>query len=83
MTITVNKDEFLTAIKATKTAISKSSIQPILQSIHIKTENGGLTLTGTDCIDIAKTVIEANYTVEDKIDICINADTPSAEYQSL
>ena len=74
MAITVKREEFLNAIKSTKTAIEKSNIQPILQAIHLKAENGGLTLTGTDLINTARTIIEANYTANDKFDVCINAD---------
>ena len=74
MAITVKKDDFLNAIKATKTAVAKNQLQPSLHSIHIKAENGGLTLTATDCTDIARAVIEANYKAEDKFDVCINAD---------
>lgn len=70
--ITVGKEEFLNGIKAVKTATAKANLQPILASIHLKSENGGLTLTATDCNDIASAVIEAN--ILDNIDVCISAD---------
>ena len=69
--ITVNKNEFLNAIKAVKTVIGKSALQPVLLTIHLKTENGGLTLTATDCTDTARAVIEAN--ILENIDLCVNA----------
>lgn len=72
MTTIVNKNDFLTAIKSVKTATAKANLQPILSAIHLKTENGGLTLTATDCSDIARAVIEANTT--EPIDVCIMAD---------
>ena len=70
--ITVNKLEFLDAIKATKMASAKGMIQPVLSTIHLKSENGGITLTATDCTDIARAIIEAN-TLE-PIDVCVNSD---------
>ena len=70
--ITVNKNNFLTAIKSVKTATAKANLQPILSSIHLKTENGGLTLTATDCNNIARAVIETNNEIP--INVCVMAD---------
>ena len=71
MTITVQKMDFLNAIKAVKTVVGKNNLQPILSTIHIKSENGGLTLTATDCTNTARAVIEAHCT--EPFDICVNA----------
>lgn len=70
--ITVNKNDFLNAIKAVKTNVVKAGLQPILSTIHIKSENGGLTLTATDCTNSSMAVIEAN--ASEPIDVCLNAD---------
>lgn len=70
--ITVNKNDFLNAIKATKTSCAKAGLQPILNTIHLKSENGGLTLTATDCTNTTRAVIEANAT--EPIDICLNSE---------
>lgn len=70
--ITVEKNSFLSAIKAVKTATAKANLQPVLSAIHLKSENGGLTLTATDCNDIARAVIESNTT--ENIDVCVMAD---------
>ena len=70
--ITVEKEPFLQAIKSVKSNIGKASLQPILSTIHIKSENGGLTLTGTDINTSARAIIEANVT--EPIDICVNAE---------
>ena len=72
MTITVNKNSFLNAIKAVKTSVGKGGLQPILSTIHIKSENGGLTLTATDLETSSRAVCEANIT--EPIDVCINAN---------
>ena len=70
--ITVEKQPFLDAIKSVKTATAKANLQPVLSAIHLKTENGGLTLTCTDCTNIARAVVEANIT--ENFDVCINAE---------
>ena len=70
--ITLQKEPFLQAIKAVKTACGKANLQPILSTIHLKSENGGLILTGTDINNSTRAVIEANITKQ--IDICVNAD---------
>lgn len=70
--LTVEKEKFLNAIKAVKTSCGKANLQPILSTIHLKTENGGITLTATDMNNSARTVIEANTT--EFIDICVNAN---------
>ena len=70
--ITVNKNDFLNAIKAVKTNVAKAGLQPILSTIHVKSENGGLTLTTTDCTNHSRAVIEAN--APEAIDVCLNAD---------
>ena len=38
MTITVQKDAFLNAIKAVKTSVAKVALQPAIATIHIKSE---------------------------------------------
>lgn len=70
--ITVQKTDFLNAIKVAKTATAKAGLQPILGTIHVKSENGGLTLTATDCTNSTRAVIEANAT--EPIDVCLNAE---------
>ena len=70
--ITIQKEPFLQAIKSVKSSIGKASLQPILSTIHIKSENGGLTLTGTDINTSARAVVEANVT--EPVDICVNAE---------
>lgn len=70
--ITIQKEPLLQAIKAIKSSVGKANLQPILSTIHIKSENGGLTLTGTDLSTSARAVVEANIT--EPIDICVNAD---------
>lgn len=70
--ITVNKTDFLNAIKAVKTSVVKAGLQPILSTIHIKSENGGLTLTASDCTNSSRAVIEANSL--EPIDVCLNAE---------
>ena len=70
--ITVNKTEFLNAIKAVKSTCGKGEINPILATIHLKTIGQGLQLTTTDLTASARTIIEANVT--EQIEICINAD---------
>ena len=70
--ITVQKELLLQAIKVAKTSVGKANLQPILNTIHIKSENGGLTLTGTDINTSARAIVEANIT--EPVDICINAE---------
>jgi len=70
--ITVQKKDFLEAIKAVKSSVSRLELQPVLKTINIKSENGGITLTGTDLNNSARTSIEANVTTP--INICVNAD---------
>lgn len=70
--ITVQKTDFLTAIKAVKTATAKAQLQPVLQTIHLKTDNNTLILTSTDLQNSAKAIIEAN--VKEQVNICINAE---------
>ena len=70
--ITLQKEPFLQAIKVVKTSVGKASLQPNLSAIHIKSENGGLTLTGTDINTSARAIVEANVT--EPIDICVNAE---------
>ena len=70
--ITVNKTEFLNAIKAVKSSCGKVEINPILNTINLKTIGQGLQLTSTDCTNSARTTLEANVT--EQIDICINSD---------
>lgn len=70
--LAVKKEQFLSAIKAIKTCCGKANLQPILSTIHLKTENGGITLTATDLNNHARTVCEANITTP--IDICVNAN---------
>lgn len=70
--ITVKKEDFLSAIKAVKTSIGKLDLQPVLSTIHLKSENGGLVLTATDLEMSARAICEANIT--EPIDVCINAN---------
>lgn len=70
--ITLQKEPFLQAIKAVKSSCGKATLQPILSTIHIKSENGGLILTATDINNSARAVIEANITKP--IDVCVNAE---------
>lgn len=70
--ITVNKSEFLNGIKAIKSTCGKGELNPILNTINLKTIGQGIQLTTTDCTNSARTTIEANVT--EQIDICINAD---------
>lgn len=79
--ITVQKTDFLNAIKAVKTATAKAGLQPVLNTIHIKSENGGLTLTATDCTNSTRAVIEANAL--EPIDVCLNADKLEAVVNRL
>lgn len=72
MTVTVEKNKFLNAIKAVKSSVAKVALQPALSTIHLKSENGGLTLTATDLDTTSRAVCEANST--EPIDICINAN---------
>lgn len=71
MTITVQKDKLLNAIKAVKTSVAKVALQPVLSTIHIKSEGGGLVLTTTDLETSSRAVCEANIT--EPIDVCVNA----------
>lgn len=73
MTVTVQKDAFSNAIRAVKTSVAKIALQPALSTIHIKSENGGLTLTATDLETSARAVCEANAT--EPIDVCVNANS--------
>lgn len=70
--ITVNQKELLTAIKAVKPSCGKGNINPILNTIKIKSVNGGIELTATDLTNSASAVVEANVT--DPILFCVNAD---------
>lgn len=70
--ITVNKTEFLNAVKAVKTSCSRNKINPILEGINLTTVGQGLQLTATDCTNSARTIIEAN--VKEPMDVCINAE---------
>ena len=70
--ITLQKEPFLKAIKAIKSSCGKASFQPILDTIHLKSTDGGLILTATDLHNSARTVVEANIT--EPIDVCVNAD---------
>ena len=71
--ITLQKEPFLQAIKAVKSSCGKANLQPILSTIHIKTNgSNNLVLTGTDINNSARAVIEANITKF--IDICVNAE---------
>ena len=70
--ITVNKTEFLNAIRAVKSSCGKGELNPILSTINIKTIGQGLQLTTTNCTNSARTTIEANVT--EQINVCINAD---------
>ena len=70
--ITVEKQQFLNAIKAVKTSCSKNKINPILEGINLTTVGQGLQLTATDCTNSARTIIEAN--VKEPMDVCINAE---------
>ena len=72
MTISVNKTDFLSGIKAIKPSCGKMNLQPILGTIHIKTIGQGLQLTATDIENSARTVIEAN--VNGDYNFCVNAD---------
>lgn len=72
MTISVNKTDFLSGIKAIKSSCGKMNLQPILGTIHIKTIGQGLQLTATDIENSARTVIEAN--VNGDYNFCVNAD---------
>lgn len=74
MTITIEKVPFSNTIKAVKTACEKGKLQPVLNTIHIESVSGGLQLTATDCNNIAKAVVEANNSNNEKVDICVNAD---------
>lgn len=71
--ITVQKEQFLNAIKAVKTSVGKGSLQPVLSTIHIKSEGGGLILTATDLETSSRAVCEAN--IAEPIDICVNANS--------
>lgn len=71
--ITVKKEQFLNAIKAVKSSVGKASLQPVLSTIHIKSDGGGLTLTTTDLETSARAICEANIT--EPIDICVNANS--------
>lgn len=81
MTVTVEKNKFLNAIKAVKSSVSKVALQPALSTIHIKSENGGLTLTATDLDTTARAVCEANST--EPIEVCINANALESIVSSL
>ena len=70
--ITVNKNEFLNAIRAVKTSCGKANIMPILSTLHLKTLGQALQLTATDTIFSARTIIAANVT--EQREFCINAD---------
>lgn len=70
--ITIQKDSFLSAIRAVKGSVAKIGLNPILSSIHIKSTSGGLVLTTTDCTNAAQAVVEANVT--GSIEFCISAD---------
>ena len=70
--ITLQKEPFLQAIKAIKSSCGKANLQPILSTIHLTSENGGLILTATDINNSARAIIEANITKP--IDVCINAE---------
>ena len=70
--ITVQKTDFLNAIKVVKTATAKQQLQPVLPTINLKTDNNGLVLTATDFQNTARAVIEAN--IQDDMNICINAE---------
>lgn len=70
--IAVNQKELLTAIKAVKSSCGRGDINPILNSIRVKTIGQGIELTATDLTNTARTVIEANVTKD--FDVCINAD---------
>ena len=81
MTVTVEKNKFLNAIKAVKTSVAKVALQPALSTIHLKSENGGLTLTTTDLDTSARAVCEANST--EPMEICINANALESIVSSL
>jgi DNA polymerase-3 subunit beta len=70
--ITVNKTEFLNGIKAVKSSCGKGELNPILNTINLKTVGQGIQLTATDCTNSARTTIEANVT--EQVDICVNSD---------
>ena len=81
MTVTVEKNKFLNAIKAVKSSVSKVALQPALSTIHLKSENGGLTLTATDLDTTARAICEANST--EPIEVCINANALESIVASL
>jgi len=70
--ITVNKTDFLNAIKSTRPCVAKMNINPIINCIHLQTLNGALFLTATDTTISAKSFCEAS--IDEDIDICINAE---------
>ena len=72
MTISVNKTDFLSGIKAIKSSCGKMNLQPILGTIHVKTIGQGLQLTASDLENSARTVVEANVTGD--YNFCVNAD---------
>lgn len=70
--ITLNKNDFLNAIRAVKSSCGKANIMPILSTLHLKTIGQALQITATDTIFSARTIIEANVT--DQYEFCINAE---------
>ena len=70
--ITVKKEQFLEAIKIVKSSVGKGSLQPVLETIHIKSENGGLVLTTTDLETSSRAICEAN--ISEPFEVCLNAN---------
>ena len=58
--ITVQKEQFLNAIKSVKTSVGKLALQPVLSTIHLKTENGGIVLTTTDLETSSRALVLAS-----------------------
>lgn len=81
MTVTVEKNNFLNAIKAVKASVAKVPLQPVLSTIHLKTQDGGLMLTATDLDTCARAVCEANST--EPFEVCINANALESIVSSL
>lgn len=70
--ITIEKNAFLNAIRATKTATGKGNLLPILSSVLIQTIQGGIQLFATDTVVSAMAIVEAN--IQDEMKVCVNAE---------
>lgn len=79
--ITVEKKDFLSAIRIIRSVVMKVPTIPILSTIHLECAKGGIILSSYNTVDFVKAMVLAN--VEEEIDVCINAEKLEGIINSL